>query len=64
MFIYLPITNIRHPANAMAMITSTQPIAQFDPLDGFENSKLSLEDMNIWDQKDTQFEEQNFSDQM
>ena len=49
MIVYSPITNIRFPANTMALITSTQPIAQFDPLDSLENSDMSLEEMNIWD---------------
>ena len=53
MIIYLPVTNIRFPANSMQLITSTQPVAQFDPLDGLENSKYSLEQMFIWDKEDT-----------
>lgn len=57
MIVYSPITNIRFPANAMTLITSTQPIAQFDPLDSLENSNHSIEEMNIWDKEDTQFED-------
>ena len=64
MIMYLPATNIRFPGNAMQLITSTQPVAQFDPLDGVENTKYSPEEMDIWDDQDTQFEDQGFHDQM
>ena len=53
MIVYAPIANIRFPANTMSLITSTQPIAQFDPLDSLENSNHSIEEMNIWDKEDT-----------
>ena len=64
MIIYLPITLIKFPANSMLLLTSTQPVAQFDPLDGVKNSKYSLENMKIWDEDDTSFQDRNFSNQM
>lgn len=35
----------------------------FDVLDGFEGTDYELGELNIFDQGDTQFEEQNFPDQ-
>lgn len=35
----------------------------FDVLDGLEGTEYAIEELSIFDQEDTQYEEQNFPDQ-
>ena len=35
----------------------------FDVLDGLEGTEYAIEELRIFDQEDTQYEEQNFADQ-
>ena len=63
MTVYLPLLGIRFPASMMNHIQITKPIAMFDVLDGLEGTEYAIEELRIFDQEDTQYEEQNFADQ-
>ena len=62
--VYLPLLNIRIPASVMTLLKLYRPVVQFDAMSGLDGTKLSLAEQNIWNEDDSSYSDQNFSDQM